>query len=242
MKQVLVVQHAEVEEPGTIADVLSSAGYSIQPVLAFAGQPVPRNIKDSEGLVVMGGPMGVYERDRHPYLQDEMHLIENALGAGKPVLGICLGSQLLAAALGADIRRGRDKEIGWYPVMLTEEAKDDPLLAGVSQPFVALHWHGDVFDLPHGAVHLASSALTECQAFRYQDAAYGFLFHMEVDEGIIQGMVRIFVNELSEAALDGEEIAEGASKHLPQLRPIARTVFERWSKLLSSGRELGSYG
>jgi GMP synthase (glutamine-hydrolysing) len=239
-KRVVILQHAAVEKPGTIADVLTSAGYSIRPVRAFEGQPVPRNIKDSEGLVIMGGPMGVYERDRHPYFQDEMRLIENALEAGKPVLGICLGSQLLAAVLGADIRRGREKEIGWRPVMLTEDAKDDPLLARVSQPFVALHWHGDVFDLPQGTVHLASSAMTECQAFRYRDAAYGFMFHMEVDEGIVQGMARIFANELSEAGLKGEEIVEGASKHLPGLRQTGRTVFERWSKCLSDGQQPGA--
>jgi GMP synthase (glutamine-hydrolysing) len=234
MKQVLVLQHAAIEKPGIIADVLTSAGYSIQPVHPFDGQPVPQAVDDAQGIVIMGGPMGVYERDLYPYLQDELHLIEKALEARKPILGICLGSQLLAAALGAQVTRGRQKEIGWYPVRASGHAKVDPLLTGIEDPFVALHWHGDIFDLPRASVRLAYSEFTECQAFRYRENAYGFLFHMETTAEILGGMVTAFEDELRQESIDGSKIARAATEYLPKLQQTGRTVFERWAALLVS--------
>jgi GMP synthase (glutamine-hydrolysing) len=232
MKRVLLIQHAEVEKPGTIAEVITSAGYPIQPIRAFDGQPVPQAASDAQGLVIMGGPMGVYERDRYPFLREELHLIGNTLAEGKPILGICLGSQLVAAALGAEVKKGRFKEIGWYSVSPTEAATADALLAGIDHSFVALHWHGDVFDLPCGAVSLASSQLTECQAFRYQKNIYGFLFHIETTAEILRGMVATFADELRQEGMDGQAIMQGAGKYLPGLQRFGHAVFERWAALL----------
>ena len=149
-------------------------------------------MKGAGGLIVMGGPEAVYQLDRYPYLRDEIALIENALKAGRPVLGVCLGSQLLAAALGANVRRAAHKEIGWYPVRLRSEAKDDRLLGGVPEEFVACHWHSDIFDLPGGAVPLASSELTELQGFRYGENAWGLLFHAEMTQQIVAALVSEF--------------------------------------------------
>jgi GMP synthase (glutamine-hydrolysing) len=233
MKPVLVIQHAGVEQPGTIADALTSAGYLIQPVLAFDGQAIPQKTDEFQGLVIMGGPIGVYECDRYSYLADELHLIEKVLEARKPILGVCLGSQFLAAALGAEVRKGKRKEIGWHPVSLTVEAKVDRLLAGIEQAFMALHWHGDLFDLPPGAVNLASSDLTPCQAFRYRENAFGFLFHMETTTEILRGMVTAFEDELRQEGLDGSEIIQAATQYLPKLQQTGRTVFARWAALLS---------
>jgi GMP synthase (glutamine-hydrolysing) len=120
--------------------------------------------------------MGVYDAPRYPFLSAEMRLIEDALRRDKAVLGVCLGSQLLAAALGAQVVKGRQKEIGWHPVNLSPDAVSDPVWYQVAPSFMALHWHGDVFNLPAGAISLASSALTEYQAFRYGRSTYGFLF------------------------------------------------------------------
>ncbi|RMG46755.1 MAG: hypothetical protein D6723_16810 [Acidobacteria bacterium] len=144
-----------------------------------------------------------------------------------------MGSQLLAAALGAAVTRGDRKEIGWYPVALTESARNDPLWRDVSSPFIAYHWHGDVFELPRGAVSLASSDLTACQAFRYGRRAYGFLFHMEVTEEIIHNMVNTFADELREVGIDGSEIIERAKEYLPLLQRVGRHVFMRWANLVS---------
>lgn len=226
---VLVLQHVPCETPGVIGEVLSAESISTEIVRIFEGKKVPDELEEAAGIVIMGGPMGVYEQNRHPFLRQEIRLIEEALKKEKPILGICLGSQLLASALGARVKPGKQKEIGWYPVRLAKSAKTDPLWSGANDSFTAYHWHGDVFELPRGAVSLASSALTQCQAFRYGKNAYGFLFHMEVTEKIIRDMVRTFAAELDAEALDGAAIIRRAKAHLPRLSRIGSKVFRRWA-------------
>ena len=232
MPAVWAIQHIECETPGTIADALKAAAISLQTVNAYKGEPVPKEMGAAAGVVIMGGPMGVYEEDRCPFLREEIRLIEQAVKEDKAVLGVCLGSQLLAKALGARVTKGKKKEIGWYPVSLTEGATKDRLWTGVEPSFTAYHWHGDVFELPRGAEPLASSALTPYQAFRYGDRAYGFLFHMEVTEKIIAGMVRTFARELKEEGIDGRDITAAAANHLPSLQKVGTLVFSRWASLV----------
>ncbi|HKC60150.1 MAG TPA: type 1 glutamine amidotransferase, partial [Myxococcales bacterium] len=145
MKRVLVVQHEPFEGPGTLGETLS--GCELRLVRTFAGDPVPARLAE-DGLVVLGGGMGVYEADRHPYLREEMRLLEAAVREGLPVLGICLGSQLLAAARGGSVVKAPRKEIGWFEVDLLPGATDDALFAGAPASFAAFHWHGDAFALP----------------------------------------------------------------------------------------------
>ena len=229
VSKVWVLQHTPVETLGTIARALDSRGVRYEYVQTFEGQRVP-GMGDASGLVVMGGPMGAYEQDRYPHLTAEIRLIEQALEARRPVLGVCLGSQLLAAALGAEVRPGGYKEIGWHPVGLAEAAGADPLWEQASPSFNAYHWHGDVFELPKGAVSLACSDLTEHQAYRYGESVYGLLFHLEVTEPIVKGMTREFADELREEGLSGEAIVEEAAIHLPVLRPLASAVFTNWAE------------
>ncbi len=188
------------------------------------------------GLIVMGGPMGVYEEAQYPFLRDEMRLIESALSAGTPVLGVCLGSQLLAAALGAEVRKGKWKELGWHAVTLTESAGHDLLFAGFGPEILPFHWHGDVFSLPRKAVSLASSEWTPCQAFRYGTNAHGILFHLEVTQEQISGMLSAFGEELREAGGDAGKISAEIPHRLPVLKEIAREVFNRWALRLTSTR------
>ena len=176
--------------------------------------------------------MGVYEKSEYPFLSQEIRLIEAALKAEKPVLGVCLGSQLLAAALGAEVKKGDHKEIGWFPVALTEAASTDRLFSEVERSFTAYHWHGDVFDLPVGAVSLASSAQTQCQAFSYNERAYGLLFHLEATYKIVEDMVRGFAVELDEEKIDGTQIIAQTREHLPQLERVGASVFQRWASLI----------
>src|SRR5579875_1426247 len=238
MKRVVVVQHAECEKPGLIAEALQSRGYTFETVLTSAGEPAPKDLNQAQGLVIMGGPMGVYEQDRYPFLRDEMSLIECALRESKPILGVCLGSQLLAAALGAEVRKGRRKEIGWHPVACAASAHDDSLLQGLDPEFTAYHWHGDIFDAPKDAVSLASSRLTACQAFRYGENAYGFLFHMEIVPEILEGMLGTFADELKEEGLSPDAIRRQAETYLPTLQVIGKRVFERWVGLLDSREKI----
>ncbi len=232
MSKVLALQHIPCETLGTIGDCLKSSGIVVEYIHTFKGQSIPRELGDFTGLIVMGGPMGVYDHHRYSFLLEEMRLIEHALKEDKPVFGVCLGSQLLAASLGTEVRKGKKKEIGWLGVKLTDAAAQDPLWKGVESPFIAYHWHGDIFELPNGAVSLASSELTACQAFRYGNSVYGFLFHMEVTQGIIQEMVESFRDELQEEKIDGASILLRAKENLPPLQLIGKKVFQRWAKLL----------
>lgn len=232
MGKVYVLQHVDCEKPGLILQALETRGFEPEYVRGYRGQTVPREMGEAAGLVIMGGPMGVYENHRYPFLNDEMRVIENALQNQKPVLGVCLGSQLLAAALGAAVTKGRQKEIGWFPVTLSAAAKDDAFWQGVSRTFTALHWHGDVFELPRGAACLASSALTGQQAFRFGKNAYGILFHIEPTAETLRGMAEAFPEELSEAGTSAQKIIEESRRHLPPLAAIARTVFRRWAEFL----------
>ncbi len=229
MAKIWVMQHHPVENLGSIADALEGAALAWQYVRTFEGQAVPKDMKGAGGLILMGGPQGVYEAEEHPYLQEEMRLIESALKDDRPVLGVCLGSQLLAAALGAKVYKGTRREIGWHPVNLTADARVDRLLKGVPEQFTAFHWHGDIFDLPKDSVALASSDITPIQAFRYRDKAYGFLCHLEVTEASIRAMVREFTDEVKHASLRSA-IAGGIEDNAEALAGIAETVFGRWAR------------
>ncbi len=232
--RVYVVQHARGETPGLIVDALQAADVSIDFIRPFKGDLVPRRIGRRAGLVVMGGPMGVYEQAEYPFLRQEIRLLQDALSENRPILGVCLGSQLLAAALDAPVTRGSRKEIGWHSVTLARAAAHDALWQGQAESFFAYHWHGDVFELPRAAKPLAWSKLTEHQAFRYGDCAYGLLFHLEVTEEIIGWMTRSFQRELREAGLTERQVLDGVVQHLPRLQAIGRPVFQRWAALVGS--------
>ncbi len=182
--------------------------------------------------------MGVYEQDQFPFLRQEIRLIQDALSEHRPILGVCLGSQLLAAAVGARVRPGLQKELGWHPVTLGRAAASDRLWRGLPPTFVAYHWHGDVFELPRGATPLPWSQLTEHQAFRYGDAAYGLLFHLEVTEPMIRRMTRTFRRELRQAGLNERPVLDGVAAHLPTLHTIGRTVFGRWAALVTGASDV----
>jgi len=236
MSEVIVLQHVAREHLGLIEPALRAQGLAPTYVRTFLGEPVPAEPGDAAALVVMGGPMGVYEQDRYPHLRHELALIERTLRAERPVLGVCLGSQLLAAALGASVTPAPRKEIGWHPLTLTARAASDPLFAGVPASFTGFHWHGDVFTPPAGAVALASSALTSLQAFRHGAAVYGLLFHLELTAEMVAAMVDTFADDLRVEAIDRATILGPARDRLQAQEPIARGVFGRWAELVTAGR------
>lgn len=232
---VVIIQHVEPEGPGAILEALQARNLDARIIGPGEEVPAPADLRDLSGLVVMGGPMGVRDLEWDPRLQHVDRLVRTTLDAGRPVLGVCLGSQLLAAALGAIVRSGARKEIGWHPVTLADAAQADHLFRGIDRTFNAFHWHGDVFDLPSGAVALASSLASACQAFRWGTHTYGLLFHLEVDAAAIGGMATAFGDELAAAGLTPDEIiAAGTHERLNALRRLARTVFDRWAALLDA--------
>jgi len=170
----VALTHLDLEAPGLIARAATTSGVSLE-VIAMP-QPLPE-VGDLAGLVVMGGPQAVY--DREPRLDAEVTLIRAALGRNVPVLGVCLGAQLLAAAAGGAVHRGPESETGVGEITLTE---DDPVLGRCGQSLTVVHWHGDTFTLPPGARHLARSDAYENQAFRLGNRTLGLQFHIEVDD------------------------------------------------------------
>jgi GMP synthase (glutamine-hydrolysing) len=230
--EVLILQHVSVEGPGRIRDALESVGASSEIRRVDLGAPVPKTLGPFAGLVVMGGPMSVYESSQYPHLRSEILLMEEALRRRAPVLGICLGSQLLASALGARVYASGRKELGWYDVHLSEAGQSDPGFADAPNPFRALHWHGDVFDLPPGAVSLARSALTEHQAFRAADNALGLLFHLEVSAADVSAMAEAFAPELEEARIDRADLVKMSERFARDIEAVASRVFTHWAASL----------
>jgi GMP synthase (glutamine-hydrolysing) len=179
--RILAVLHSPAEPLGALEPPIAAAGHAFD-TRVMPG-PLPSSLAGYGGLIVMGGSMGVYEADRYPFLADEIRLLREALAVGLPTLGVCLGSQLLAAAGGAQVFRGTaGLEVGWQPV--TRHA-DDPWLAGWPASFEPLHWHGDAFELPDGATLLASSSLYPHQAFRL-GSGLGLQFHVEATPALVR--------------------------------------------------------
>lgn len=216
----IVLQHEPLEGPGSLASLLP-AGTSIVRVWE---EPIPA---EADSLLVLGGGMSAY--DDLPFLREEMALIRRCVDAGKPVLGICLGSQLLARALGGTVARAPQPELGFYRVKLLPDAAADPLFADVPSSFVALHWHFDAFTLPPGAVALAGSTLTPLQAFRFGDRAWGVQFHIEMNLDLLHAFISSSPRDLEAAGVDPGALLAGATRELPQIERLAQRLFAHWS-------------
>lgn len=172
------LQHVPFEHPGYVADWASAREHSMRVIKLYQDEPLP-SPDDADLLVVMGGPMSVHDESVYPWLGSEKRLIENRLAKGKFTLGICLGSQLVAEALGATVYRNHCKEIGWFPVTVNRHAGTSDLFAQLPPQFTPFHWHGETYDLPAGTIHLASSEACAIQAFEHP-SALGIQFHLEI--------------------------------------------------------------
>lgn len=220
------LQHVPSEGPGALAASLAKRGFTIESCLVPL-QGLPQDAGDL--LIVLGGPMSV--NDPQIWIADETSFIRSALLAGKPVLGICLGSQFIAKALGATVRPGKKLEIGMTPIHLTKEGQQDPVFGSCPETFDVFEWHGEIFDLPDDCIPLAGSDIAPLQAFRYGCRAYGLLFHLEMEEGGIDSLCRECAPDLTKARVTAQEITTTALPHLPALHKTADRLI---SHLLAS--------
>lgn len=234
MKPVLVFQHIWCETPGLFLDLLREQKRPIETVRLHEGDRVPDDLSRFAGLLVMGGPMSVNDEADYPWLNTQDRILKKALAEDFPTLGVCLGSQLIAKAAGGTIRRGPHKEIGWYPIRLTAEARDDRLFEEFPETIEVFQWHGEYFDTPPGAVNLASSALYQCQAFSIGRNVYGLLFHLEVTARMVTEWVSTFKEELEgvKGYIRTEAILEGLPGRISGLNRRARTLFARFCENL----------
>lgn len=172
-------------------------GYELTHTQLYAGQPLPP-VETIDALAIMGGPMNVYQYRDHPWLVEEKRFIERAIEAGIPVVGVCLGAQLIADVLGAKVTQNHQIEIGWFEVELTDDGRKSDIFKGMPDRFTAFHWHGDRFDIPSGAMHLAGSQACTNQAFLYGNRILGLQFHLEYSAQSIGKMLVHCADELTE--------------------------------------------
>lgn len=188
-------QHVPFEGLGSIEDWVRRGANALGTTRFYRGEPLPP-VEDVDLLVVMGGPMNIHEEANYPWLVQEKRFIERAIVAGKRVLGVCLGAQLVADVLGARVYANTDKEIGWFPVETTAAASASGLFGTFPARLDAFHWHGDTFDIPAGALHVARSAGCAHQAFVYDERVVGLQFHLETTPASAQQLIALCADEI----------------------------------------------
>jgi GMP synthase (glutamine-hydrolysing) len=227
MKKAIAISHVCFEDAGTLEDALDARGVPLRTLQA--GVDDLSEAKDADILVLLGGPIGVYELDRYPFLRAEFAVIEAALARGKPIVGICLGAQLIAAALGARVYPAREKEIGWGLIGLTPDGRKSPLVALNDNKCRVLHWHGDTFDLPRGTTWLAETAIAPYQAFSANKGkVLALQFHIEPHAARIERWLIGHTLELTTSGIDVHKLRADTQRLGPGLEKVSRKLFDDW--------------
>ncbi len=216
--RVHVLQHVPFEGPARIKDWAYRAGHVLTTTQLFQDERPPK-IEDVDFVVVMGGPMGAKDDQKYKWMRHEKTFIEHAIEKKKRVLGVCLGSQMIASILGAKVYANKQKEIGWYPIEMNWPNSRQSALNILPQKLNVFHWHGDTFELPSGAVHLARSTACENQAFSFNSHVIGLQFHLEVSMSEIETLIRHCPIDLvkGDSVMTAEEMLDLSAAYIPPL-------------------------
>src|SRR5262245_16385840 len=226
----LVLRHVQAEGLGLVANVLRERGIHHRYLDLPRGDPAPRDLRGVGGLIVLGGPMAVYEAERHAFLRQESGLVERALEAGRPLLRVCLGAQLIASVLGGRGYAGEKRGVRWAPITLPGDGRDDAVFGLIEPTCTVFHMHGDTYELPPDAKNLASSSVYEQQAFRWGDLVYGLQFHLEFTEPIIQRLATEPESRdyIAKAGVDPQKLVAESSTHVRRLGDVVQKVFSEF--------------
>ncbi|WP_279109974.1 glutamine amidotransferase [Bartonella apis] len=225
MKTALVLQHLEFENAGLIGNVLVKRGYELKNLDATRDDISAFPVNEADIVIILGGPIGVYDGERYPFINQELKLIEKSLKIKKPMVGVCLGAQLIASVLGAKVQPMGKKEIGFSSLQLTDEGEKSPLALISTTP--VLHWHGDEFEIPEGAKRLAETGICPNQAFSYENIL-ALQFHLEADLDYFEHWLVGHAVELSQAGIDPVNLRNAAKKYQNDLRTKAEKIFNLW--------------
>ena len=228
---ILAIKHIAIEGAGTLETYFRGMGLEFGEINVAAGEALPATLEGIEALILLGGPMNVYEEKAYPFLKDENALIRKALEKQIPVLGICLGAQLLAKACGAPVTKAARPEIGWYETRLTASGKADALFAGVPPEFTVFQWHEDTFAVPAGGVLLAEARTCRNQAFRVGNNAYGLQFHVEVTPAMIAAWIHSYTQDAG-SSIGAREILEKARLLQEGFQQQARLLYARFADIV----------
>jgi GMP synthase-like glutamine amidotransferase len=235
MPNCLVVQHVVPESAFAIEAALLAAGVTVDTRRVFDGDDIPADVAGFDAVVMMGGPMSVNSTEGFPSRDAEVALLVDALRVGLPILGVCLGAQLLAAAAGGTVAPSAyGPEIGWAPIHLAPACQDDQLLTGLPSTLTVLHWHGESFEVPPDAQPLISSDTYPNQAFRIGDVAWGVQFHLEVTAEAVEGFVDAFVSDTAAVPGGAEAIRAATPAALDALAKIRDLVCTRFAGLVAA--------
>jgi len=237
---ILFIKNIFIEGPETLGDFFIEKGFNVHTVDLQEGDSLPQDFKDIEAVIVLGGPMNVYEEKKYPFLKEETVFIRKVVDQQIPFLGLCLGSQLLAKAFDAKVERSPHEEIGFSTIQLTEEGKNDPLFKGLEEEVAVFQWHGDMFHIPQGATLLARSEDCPRQAFRVGPNAYGLQFHVEITEESIRAWTEKYFDKEDSFSLQRKAMMLRVYEdEKEQFNRIANNMYENFLEIMRFGKHPG---
>ncbi len=234
-KEILIFKHIEIEGPGSIEEFFSNTAWTLHIIDLSREGLLRRDFVDVAAIISLGGPMNVYD-DEYPFLKDEDEFLKKALKEGIPILGICLGAQLLAKACGAKVKKAKQKEIGWSKVNLTDKGKQDSLFTGLPSQLNVFQWHEDIFEIPKGALHLAESQTCPNQAFRFGANAYGLQFHVEVTPEMIESWIHAYIKN---ETLETKDMLIESFKAKEAFKRQADMLYFNFSRIVAASQKIG---